>query len=257
MVGISAVDFTIEYQKNSLERPFLASPARALCIRLEHARIKVVQDIATLSTRLRGGLYSHTRSPISSHSSYPSDWLHSNLPACSNACDHPTICIDTGDCQCVLSSCPSIKRFPFSSFANLPMISYPPPPPPPPPSLEPSSSSPLVEALESLSWQNIIRPQALRFIGLNVSFPRISVAPLSEDDREWVKNWKDGKGKQYDIGALREQHCLSADAQMERAVQRMGYQLGGEDEPQGAEMIFVPHYQGRWGVSFVPFHLLY
>jgi len=68
-----------------------------------------------------------------------------------------------------------------------------------------------------------------------------------------VKNWKDGKGKQYDIGALREQHCLSADAQMERAVQRMGYQLSGEDEEEGAEMTFVPHYQGRWGVSFLCF----
>ncbi|KAF8338858.1 uncharacterized protein EI90DRAFT_3117929 [Cantharellus anzutake] len=250
------IDYTIEYQKTSLDRPFLASPAKALCNRLRRAKMKVTQDLATLSSLQR------KKTHINKLSSHPIDWSNANLPACSNACDHPTICVDTGDCQCVLSTCPASQRFPFWSFANLPVLSY------PPPSLSPSelktesksAESPLVEAVKRSSWRNVLRAQASRFVGFNISFPRIYVAPLSNDDEEWVKNWKDQEGRMYDIGALREKHCLSADAQLERGVKRMGvpppipdFGVGeGEGvkkvkgEENGAEIVFVPHYEGRW-----------
>ncbi|KAF8338856.1 uncharacterized protein EI90DRAFT_2908028 [Cantharellus anzutake] len=233
------IDYTIEYQKNSIKRPFLASPAKALCNRLRRAKLKAAQDLATLSSLRRRTTHTNKLSP------HPTDWSNANLPACSNACDHPTICIDTGDCQCVLSTCPASQRFPFWSFANLPVLSY------PPPSLSPfeskNSESPLVEAVKRSSWRNVLRAQASRFVGFNISFPRIYVAPLSDEDEEWVKSWRDQAGRKYDIGALREKHCLSADAQLERGVKRMGGEgVMAKGEENSTEMVFIPHYEGRW-----------
>src|ERR1700733_7821650 len=49
-------------------------------------------------------------------------------------------------------------------------------------------------------------------------------------------------GEKKDIGALGETHCMSADDQMEKALERMYV------EPQDAEMTFVRHYQGRHNV---------
>ncbi len=240
-----AIDFTIEYQKTSIESPFLASSGKALCNRLERAKVKVTQDVATLTTR-RERLPTEDRKL----SSYPTDWSNANLPPCSNACDHPTICIDTGDdCQCVLSSCPSLQRFPFSSFANLPLLSS--PPPAKDTKTSEASGSPLVDMVERTSWRSVFRPQASRFVGFNVSFPRIYVTPLSREVEEHVDNWKDREGRKHDIGALRDNHCLSADAQLERAVRRMGVGPPLDGGEKGAEMVFIPHYQGRWNVRFL------
>ena len=170
------------------------------------------------------------------------EWSKADLPACSNVCDHPTICVDTGDCQCVLSSCSPRARFPFSSYANLPVLSY-----PPSATTEPGKSGSqvresLVDMVKRSSWRNVLRAQASRLISVNTSLAQIYVAPVSESDRLFRENWTDEGGNKKDIGALGETHCMSADDQMEKALERMHV------EPQDAEMTFVRHYQGRHNV---------
>ena len=94
------------------------------------------------------------------------------------------------------------------------------------------------------SWRNVLRPQASRLVGVNTSLAQIHVAPLSESDRLFRENWVDGEGEKKDIGALRSMHCMSADDQMEKALERMHVR------PEDSDMTFVRHYQGRHEVRF-------
>jgi len=252
----SAIDFTIEYQKTSLERPFLASPAKALCSRLDRALHKIKSELASLLSKDLSYFASQHRLDIDAvtsrnPSSHPTDWAKANLPPCSNLCDHPTVCVDTGDCQCVLSTCLPRPRFPFSSFANLPIKSY-------PPSSASSASSntepgkdgtkekeSLADMVKRSSWRNVLRPQASRLVSVKTPLAQVYAAAISESDQKFSENWVDGDGVKKDIGALKEIHCMSADDQMEKAVRRMHVR------PEGADMTFVRHYQGRDNVRFL------
>lgn len=252
-----AIDFTIEYQRTSLARPFLASPAKALCLRLQRALRKIKTETASLPAVELQYPALHSRLgidvvPQKNWTSRATEWSKAELPACSNICDHPTICVDTGDCQCVLSSCSPRVRFPFSSYANLPVLSYPPTGAGKSGTEERES---LVDMMKRSSWRNVLRAQASRLISVNTSLAQIYVAPVSESDRLFRENWTDEGGNKKDIGALGETHCMSADAQMEKALERM--HVG----PQDAEMTFVRHYQGRYNVclqlSFLMFNSLF
>ena len=207
-----ALEYTIEYQRTSLERPFLGSPSKALCDRLERALDKVEKELATISI---------TKLMISRRkmSRLPTDWINANTLACSNLCEHPTICVDTGDCQCVLSTCVPRKRSPVSSSGA---VSF------PPPEFE---NSTLVEMVERSSWRNVLRPQALSFVGAHVPFPRVHVSSIPESDDKW--------NRENGIYKFESQHCFTADSQLERAARLTGVQ------PSGAEMTFVPFYQAR------------
>ena len=244
----SAIEFTIEFQRTSLARPFLASPAKALCSRLQRAFRKINADIIPLSLTPHLNLDAIVM-PKRNLTSRATDWAKADLPACSNLCDHPTICVDTGDCQCVLSSCLPRARFPFSTFANLPLLSY------PPSVSSPSSTTELgkgnkeereslVGMVERSSWRNVLRPHASRLVSVNTSLAQIHVARISESDRLFHDNWTDREGNKEDIGALRTMHCTSADDQLEKALERMHVQ------PEDAEMTFIRHYQGRHNVRF-------
>lgn len=252
----TAIDFTIEYQRTSLERPFLGSPAKALCSRLRRALHKIKAGVASLPPAEPSYSPFHLepdidQAPRRNLSSHITDWAKAGLPACSNICDHPTICVDTGDCQCVLSSCAPRARFPFSAFANLPILSY-----PPPSTSSPSSTAverrqerrkekqSLVNMVKRSSWKNVLRPQASRLVSVNASLAQIHVAPVSESDRLFHENWRDDEDQTKEIGALRKMHCMSADDQMEKALARMHV------TPENAEMTFVRHYQGRRNVRF-------
>ncbi|KAG8868247.1 hypothetical protein FRB98_003716, partial [Tulasnella sp. 332] len=82
--------FMTEYQKTSVERPFLASSPRTMCARLRRARSKVRKELAALSMKTLD-------EPRRKESSKPSEWANAHLPACSNVCTLPAICVDTGD----------------------------------------------------------------------------------------------------------------------------------------------------------------
>lgn len=221
-----AIEFTADYQRTSLKRPFRASPAKTLCNRMERAHAKLASDISTLpAVNL-----STSRRRLSER---PTEWAHADLPACSNICGHSTTCVYTGDCQCVTSSCVERLRFPFFESQDRPLVSF------PPPSLGNLS---LVDRVEQSSWRSILRPQAAHFIRTDVPFPRIHVASLSPRDQEWVDNYGDGAST-WDIGKLKNPGCMSADAQLERGISRMGEVSASE-----SEMTFVKHYQARYNV---------
>lgn len=214
----SAVEYSIQFVRTSLERPFLASPEKALCIRLRRASLRASSALATISDVT-------VQEPRRRLSSFPTDWANANLPACSNICEHPTICVDTGDCQCVLSSCAPRQRFPFASSAHSPFLSFPPPP---------SAELSLVEMVSQSSWRNVLRPQASRFVGAQVPFPRVHVAPLPPSDQNMLS--EDGLSIDF-RGKLRDHHCFTADTQMEKAVSLMGVRR------EDMETTFIPSYQ--------------
>lgn len=225
------VSFQMEFQRTSLVRPFLASPIKTLCDRFSRARRKVQRDLATLTLET-------LNEPRRKESSLAPKWVNANLPACSNSCDHPTICVDTGDCQCVLSSCPALQRFPFSAYANLPVLSYPPIQvnnAAAPEDDDDPNFNPLIDMVARSSWLNVLRPQASRFVGTKTPFPKVHVGELHQEDAEWRKSTTDGKT----LHLLRDQHCFSADTSMEHAVAAM------DVSQKDADYVFVPHWQGR------------
>ncbi|KAG9010852.1 hypothetical protein FRB90_007583 [Tulasnella sp. 427] len=217
-----------EYQRTSLEKPFLGSPAKTFCDRLTRARRKVQRDLATLS------LETLNEPRLKDTTSAP-QWIHANLPACSNSCDHPTICVDSGNCQCVLSSCPALQRFPFLSFANLPVLSYPPLQGDEAPSDDPDFN-PLLDMVKKSSWLNVLRPQASRFIGTNTPFIKVHVGELHPAEEEWRATNPDAKS----MHLLKDAHCFSADTSMESAI-KVVMDVSQKD----ADFVFVPHWQGR------------
>lgn len=93
-----------------------------------------------------------------------------------------------------------------------------------------------MEAVKRISWKDLIRPLPLRFIDAEVPYPRIRVAPLSPNNKAFVESLS------TDVGHLKSAHCFSADAQLERAVARMGV------PDHDAEMTFVPLYWAQFPV---------
>ena len=150
----------------------------------------------------------------------PTNWIHTDMLACTNVCKHPTICVDTGDCQCVLLTCvPHERHLIFSSSDSFPS---------PPPE---SKGSSLADMMEHISWRSILRPQAASFINADVPFPHIHAVTLSESEHEW--NEENGVHK------LQSGNCFTTDSELEQAVRLMRV------EARDAELTFVPHYQAR------------
>ncbi|EJT98904.1 hypothetical protein DACRYDRAFT_110241 [Dacryopinax primogenitus] len=218
------MDHSIDFLRTSTMPQFSASIPKAECQRMTRALDKVRRDLATLSLDLLTG-----KNGIQTRLGPVSEWSNTGLPACTNMCDHPTVCVDTGDCQCVLSSCPSASRFPFSAFANLPTLSF-------PPMLEPPSQqnpTALLEMVQRSSWRNVLRPQASRYIGTNEPWPKIHVAEHTPQ----LKTWLEGEGAE--VSKLSHYHCFSADVSMELPLREVSVPA------EEAEMIFMPFYQNR------------
>ena len=200
----SAIKFTIEFQRTSLARPFFASPAKykALCSRLQRAFRKINAEITPFSLTSHLNLDANVV-PKRNLSSRATDWAKADLPACPSLCHHPTICVGTGDCQCVLFSCLPRARFPFPTFANLPLLSYPPSAP------SPSSNTQLGRAgikkkenhwWEWWEWWSVHHGEIFYAPTRHVSLAstllsaQIHVAPISESDRLFREQWTDREG---------------------------------------------------------------
>ncbi|KAG9005282.1 hypothetical protein FRB93_009836 [Tulasnella sp. JGI-2019a] len=217
------IDFMTEYQKFSTERPFLASPGKALCSRLKEARTKVKRDLATLTMET---LQESRRE----ETSIPRKWVNADLAPCSNLCSLPTVCIDTGDCQCVTSSCPPTSTLHTAAPSIAKSAGIPPPVKP----VAEMEVSPLVDMVERSSWRSVLRPQGLAIIDTGV-LPRVHVGPLAPSDQIWRQNDTFGK----DIHRLAKKDCFSADASMELALSFMNVSATESD------YTFLPNYQGR------------
>ncbi|KZO99765.1 glycosyltransferase family 47 protein [Calocera viscosa TUFC12733] len=221
------VEHSIDFLRTSTLIQFSSSIPKALCHRMTKSLEKVKRDLATLSWDVLDP--SHKQQTTLGGAG---DWSNAQLPACTNLCDHPTICLDTGDCQCTLSVCPVASRFPFSSVANLPRLSY----PSEPASLthpEHDGSNRLLDTVKHSSWLNVLRPHASRYIGTGDSWPKIHVAGYAPRMQAWL----DTAGK--DVDKLQPKNCFSADAAMEHALREIGVPASE------ADMVFLPHYQRR------------
>ncbi|KAF8309132.1 NAD(P)-binding protein [Clavulina sp. PMI_390] len=219
------IEWSIEYQRTSLARPFHASPRKALCHRLARAQRRVEANLAALPLTA-----TQNPQPLSRRMSrLPTEWAHANLPACSNICDddHPSVCVDTGDCQCVLSSCVPRKRFPFSDHAYKNDLSFP---------QSSANLEGLAERMARVSWMSVVRPQVASYLSTHPRYPKIHVAPLSPSSAR-------ADGERVKPDKLSDMHCFSADAQLEKGLIRMG-----SVPANVAEMVFVTHYQnlGLW-----------
>ncbi|KAG8939592.1 hypothetical protein FRC04_006214, partial [Tulasnella sp. 424] len=219
--------FQTEYQRKSLENPFLASAPKTLCSRLSRARREIQRDIATLSLEM---LHEPPREATLS----PHLWANADLPSCSNSCDIPTVCINTGDCQCVMSICAARQRLPFSSFASSSALSYPSPKLGPAVSDDPNFN-PLPEMVQQSSWLDILRPQAARFVKAGMPLLKVHVGELHPEDARWRQEVGTSISTLKDVG------CFSADTSMEAALSLIG--VAKED----AEYTFIPFYQRAYG----------
>lgn len=165
----------------------------------------------------------------------PGQWKHRHMKTCTNLCDHPTTCLDTGDCACVLSSCTSIARFPFASSANLDQFSY----PPISNTIDPKDNQSLINLVEHKSWLNVLRPAASRYLARDPKFPPVHVTQLPPDVVENRKTewWK------YDRFLPGKPGCFSADSILERGLASMNTSYAKDG------FVFLPYFQGSIWVS--------
>lgn len=253
-----AMAFVTEYQHTSLARPFLASPARALCERVGKALYKTQRDLATLALK-------NKRKRRRKMTRNAGEWSNAGLAACSNLCEEGKggeVCVDTGECVCVLSSCPTSRsgREYAGGGGKEGKLSYPP--------LSKASedeegegggeqTNPLLTLLSTTSPFSLLRPQARQFIlahspNLTSSSPlppmHIRVGELSEAGRKW----KEGPaGKGIELLHAEGKYCITADTSMERGVgvlaaaQAQNRAEGGMEGKKEDGWVFVPHYQSR------------
>lgn len=218
----------LEYQRTSVKRPFLGSPAKALCNRLKRAREKALADLATISLE-------RLDEPRDRLSDRPSAWALAEVPPCSNSCDLPLKCVNTGDCQCVIPICPPRDRFPFADTTSLAFED------PSEMKVKPGSTR-LTHLMEQTSMTDVLRPHGRQFFALGKP-AKIHYGPLMP----WEVNYRETSG----LDRIPESgNCYSADTQFEEAVKLMNVT---EEE---ADMTFVTLYSWRWvGLHFrrVPF----
>lgn len=210
-------------------RDFTASPMNTMCRRLQEAL-----DVArTKIERIKGMSkpIQLEQAPLPTGSA--SEWRHSGMPVCTNLCDHPTVCLDTGACACAQASCISRVRFPFAAFANLPGLSF------PPPTLDWAALSVhdpdiLVNQVAQSSWLNVIRPHAARYLSRQPEFPNINLTRLPDE----VQGDRDANPVDYDQVHSTNFGCFSADSVMERGVKLISSEYTSDS------LVFLPYYAG-------------
>lgn len=146
------------------------------CSRLEKAHALAEERLNALRT---------TQVPLTGGeipSSLAGDWkARSYDRTCTNLCDHPTICVDTGDCMCVEAACPTRSR-------TLP---------------------------GKLEWRDVLRPNARRYFNLRPGLPAINVTRVPED----IEKQREKEDPDHFDRLQTEWHgCYSADSVAERAA---------------------------------------
>ncbi|TXT08894.1 hypothetical protein VHUM_03022 [Vanrija humicola] len=218
-------------ERTSNKRAFDASQPKRLCQRLRDAQ-------AIVRTRL--DLLMAYPKPIdipeaSMPTGAPHDWRMRGRDVCTNLCDHPTVCLDTGDCACGQASCVPRLRFPFAPFANTPDLSYQPHLTVDWEKIETKNPGALVAQVERSSWQNVLRPGARRWLGRNPDWWPINVTRLPDE----AQSDRDDNPDHYDRLQTESHGCYSADSVMERGAKALSKPI----ENDGRTLVFLPHWE--------------
>nr|XP_031859815.1 uncharacterized protein CI109_004663 [Kwoniella shandongensis]KAA5526887.1 hypothetical protein CI109_004663 [Kwoniella shandongensis] len=219
----------ISDQRLEKYRYFNASREITLCERLEKARQVVDDKLSNLQVLSHPLKLKEAPLPTGE----PFDWRLRSLDTCTNLCDHPTICLDTGNCACALSACSSRIRYPFTAFANVPALSY------PPPTIhwdELAMYDPdvLIKQVAQSSWYNVLRPPARRYLQGKPAFPTINLTRLPEE----VQSDRDDHPGDFDKLQSTPHGCFSADTVMERGVKALSQRY------EKNSLVFMPYFAG-------------
>ncbi|KAJ7130037.1 hypothetical protein C8R43DRAFT_667947 [Mycena crocata] len=161
------IQHSIHLDRSSKLRPFNKTIPQTMCLRVASAITHVQQALAFLGEVRRNGIVGHPRQMGSA-----ADFVDNGRIPCSNDCNHPTICIDTGDCACMASIfCPPLDRFPFSSSLHTTVITYPSP-------WTDTANASLLQIVERSSWLNVLRPEATRYLGAEPTWPSVHIAAV-------------------------------------------------------------------------------
>lgn len=226
----------INDQRLETYRLFNASQVNTRCQRLEQA-LHVADDKLA---RLEEYTTPITLDVAPLPTGVPADWRFRSLNFCTNLCDHPTICVDTGNCACSQSSCTPRARFPFGRFANLPDLSY------PPTKIDWNSISGhdpdvLVDQVAKSSWLNVLRPSARRYLSRDPEFPAINLTRIPDEDQKH----RDENPDEYDRLQTAWHGCFSADSVMERGVKLLS------DVYKPGSLVFMPYYPMTRNVGLI------
>lgn len=205
---------------------FNASQIATLCSRLGEAEQYAAHRVAALEAFSRPIVLQEAPLP----QGRAPDWrMRRNKQVCTNLCDHPTFCVDTGSCMCGhAAQCAPRTRFPFSNVANMDTLSF----PTPAPEAGPRDDA-LVKTLERSSWANIINQDARRYFGSTPAWPPFT-AVLDPEDVEKVKQEKGDEFYQLHNSRW---GCFSADTAMERAATQIS-----KPYEMDKSLVFVPFY---------------
>lgn len=211
------------------QRVFSASQIDTLCERLEKAEDVVHARIDALRKLQEATPFTIELAPLPTGK--PADWRMRNRDVCTNLCDHPTICLDTGDCACAQAACPPRPRFPFSHVANVDRLSY---------ELDSqldwstveSSGGQLAKDVSKGSWLNILRPAARRYLIQKPDFHPINVTRLPDADQKS----RDSDAEKYDKIQTEWHGCFSADSVMERGAKLVSTAYHKDS------LVFLPYY---------------
>jgi len=205
---------------------FNASQMTTMCQRFEKAEQYATARLDRLKAAAQPIVLSEAELPTGR----AADWrMRKYMDMCSNVCDHPTYCIDTGDCMCGhAASCAPRPRFPFSDFANMPVLSY-----PPDTDVGVGGDDALVTMVNRSSWVNILNPDARRYLGGSPAWPAVTAVR----DPDMYEKIKEGNGTKFYTLKNSWMGCFSADTVMDRATK-----LISTPYKEGESLAFIPFY---------------
>ncbi|KZO90886.1 glycosyltransferase family 47 protein [Calocera viscosa TUFC12733] len=199
---------------------FGASIPKAVCGRMRRAADKLQQDLASLSLDL---LAQADQAKLDASMGPASKWTKAQLPICTNLCDLPGMCVDTGD-WAVLGGFPT-SGWDWRLAERLQKIQ--------------EDGNLLLELVKQSSWKDVLRPHAHRYMNTNEPWPRVHVA----NPHPWLQEWLDDPHTEKPA-LLRGGHCFSADVSMELPLREISVQ------PEEAELVFMPFYQKRFNAIY-------
>ncbi|KZT58452.1 glycosyltransferase family 47 protein [Calocera cornea HHB12733] len=222
------VDHAIEHLRTATVPRFLASIPKGNCERLTKALDKVERDLATLSLDLIDD-----RRAERTQYGFAAEWSNAGLPVCTNMCDHPMICVDTGDCQCIYSACQPRSHAAYQHSRDE-KLSYP---------STTAEANPnrhrLVDMVDRSSWHDVLRSDAQHYFAARTPWPKVHVATFPSR----LAEWRESEGG-WDVDLLGKKDCFSADAAMELAMRLVAVPAAE------AEMVFMTYYQQRADGSY-------
>lgn len=217
--------------------PFNASRRANLCERAHdahtfHADLVKRAEKSAKAAKENGGSLAEKPLKLNVH---PNDWALKYLPPCWNDCSSPTICMQTGNCRCVLAdSCPRRRENPLIALGRGVREST------------PANKSPLgqfkgydkvlANMVAKVDWRDVLNPEARAYLAAHPEFIKVHVV--------------DGYPRQKEIEAadchnLQQSHCFSADSILYKAWRHLSVPA-----PE-ADLVILPVYQHCTGADFI------